>query len=263
MPLKDAVAACYRSQFLNSALPGGVVGDVHRGIHQGRSAGDLGRGLRSVAWERTSGQSVQIVVTAVVVMIAVFPGSRWAVGVGALVVVGGVVVLLARMGGRAPRAHGGAWQRASRLGTLVTADLREAVLASRVWPGIVLTSVLALAGYVAMFAVALRSTGMRLPAGTLLPLALVVLLAAAIPLSIAGWGPREGGAAWAFGAAGLTAAQGVTVAVAYGVLVVVSTLPGAVLLLRDRVDGGQRHPDRREAARRGPFESPASSEATR
>ena len=30
LSMPDAVAAYYRSQFLNSALPGGVVGDVHR-----------------------------------------------------------------------------------------------------------------------------------------------------------------------------------------------------------------------------------------
>ena len=71
----------------------------------------------------------------------------------------------------------------------------------------------------------------------LLPLALVVLLAAAIPLNVAGWGPREGAAAWAFAAAGLGAAQGTTVAVVYGVLALVATLPGAVLLTRGVVRG--------------------------
>ena len=39
-----AVAAYYRSQFLNTTLPGGVLGDVHRGVRHGRDAGDVGRG---------------------------------------------------------------------------------------------------------------------------------------------------------------------------------------------------------------------------
>ena len=64
-----------------------------------------------------------------------------------------------------------------------------------------------------------------------MPLALLVLLAMALPLNIAGWGPREGVAAWAFGAAGLTAAQGVATAVTYGVLVLVASLPGAGVLV--------------------------------
>ena len=35
----------------------------------------------------------------------------------------------------------------------------------------------------------------------LLPLTMIVLLAMGVPTNIAGWGPREGVAAWAFGAA--------------------------------------------------------------
>ena len=38
----------------------------------------------------------------------------------------------------------------------------------------------------------------------------------------------------AFGAVGLTAAEGVTVAVVYGVLALVATLPGAVMLVAGR-----------------------------
>ena len=53
----------------------------------------------------------------------------------------------------------------------------------------------------------------------------------AVPMNIAGWGPREGVAAWAFGAAGLGAAQGVATAVVYGVMVLVASLPGAVVLV--------------------------------
>lgn len=70
--------------------------------------------------------------------------------------------------------------------------------------------------------------------------------------SVAGWGPREGVAAWAFGMAGLGAAAGVTASVVYGVMALVATLPGAVVLLAaghatpaDPVDPGEdrRTPD--------------------
>ena len=46
VPLRTAVSAYYRSQFLNSTLPGGVLGDVHRGVLHGRAVGDLGRAER-------------------------------------------------------------------------------------------------------------------------------------------------------------------------------------------------------------------------
>jgi hypothetical protein len=100
------------------------------------------------------------------------------------------------------------------------------------WPAIVATSLVAAAGHVVVFLVAARAAGTSASLADLLPLALLVMLAAAIPLNVAGWGPREGVAAWAFAAAGLGAAQGATVAVLYGVLALVAVLPGGVLLTK-------------------------------
>ena len=73
LPLGAAVAAYYRSLFLNVTLPGGLVGDVHRGIGHGRRTSDVGRGLRAVAWERSAGQVVQVVLTLAVLLVAPSP----------------------------------------------------------------------------------------------------------------------------------------------------------------------------------------------
>jgi len=244
VPLWSAVGAYYRSQFLNSTLPGGVLGDVHRGVVHGRTSGDLGRGVRSVAWERGSGQAVQVVLTAAVLLLMARPAgwlNPWVIA--ALMVVAGVAVVIplirtARVRseavGQARQGASPPLRRSARIARAIGTDLRDGVLTRRIWPGIVIASAVAVLGHVTVFAVALRAAGANVPAGRVLPLALVVLLAAAVPMNIAGWGPREGAAAWAFGAVGLTAADGVTVAVVYGVLALVATLPGAVLLLADR-----------------------------
>ena len=52
--LPRATGAYYRSLFLNSVLPGGILGDVHRAVTQGRRGGDVARGVRAVGWERLS-----------------------------------------------------------------------------------------------------------------------------------------------------------------------------------------------------------------
>jgi glycosyltransferase 2 family protein len=62
------------------------------------------------------------------------------------------------------------------------------------------------------------------------PIALIVMLAAVLP-NVGGWGPREGVTAWIFGAAGLHAQRGIATAVVYGVMVLVASLPGAVVLV--------------------------------
>jgi len=114
---------------------------------------------------------------------------------------------------------------------LVVAVVQGGPLARRVWPGVVLASSVAVAGHVAVFLIAARVAGSDASLVELLPLAMLVLVAMGVPTNVAGWGPREGMAAWAFTAAGLGTAHGVATAVVYGVMSFVACLPGAVVLL--------------------------------
>jgi hypothetical protein len=116
------------------------------------------------------------------------------------------------------------------LGT-VRDDLRRGVFGHSVWPWVVLTSAVAVVGHLATYLLAARAVGVTASTATLLPLAVLVLVAAGLPTNVAGWGPREGVAAWAFAGAGLGAGQGVATAVAYGAIIAVANLPGAVLLV--------------------------------
>lgn len=225
LSLSAAVAAYYRSLFLNVTLPGGVVGDVHRGISHGRSSGDVSRALRSVAWERLAGQVVQVLVTGVVLLLLPSPVHA----VMPLVVAGLLAAVLGsllavRRGTRGARS---VWTRLRRV---AAGDIRDGLLARRAWPGIAIASALVLAGHTATFMLAARTAGVNAPAWQMLPIALLVMAAMVLP-SVGGWGPREGVTAWAFAAAGLGAGRGVTTSVVYGVMVLVSTLPGAVVLV--------------------------------
>ena len=231
LPLRAAVAGCYRSQFLNSVLPGGVLGDVHRGVRHGTEVAAMGRAVRAVAWERSAGQVVQVVISVVVVLLV---GSRSAgpalwTGAAVAVLLAAVIVVAALASWRSPGGRVAGVVRTMRV------ELRHGVLSRRALPGVLAGSALVVAGCVATFWIAARVTGVTAPVAALVPLALVVLLAMAVPLNVAGWGPREGVAAWAFAAAGFGAAQGVAASVAYGVLAFVAALPGAAVLLSDRI----------------------------
>jgi uncharacterized membrane protein YbhN (UPF0104 family) len=201
LPIRESIAAYYRSQLLNVTLPFGVVGDVHRALRHGRRVGDLGRGSQSVVFDRGSGLLAQLSLAATALLIVpsplpVHPALMVAVAsAAAAVVVGGI--LFAR-------------------------SLAVVVLVA---------SGLALGANLALFAVAARATGTRGPLSLVVGLTLLALLASAVPLSIAGWGPREGVAAWAFAAAGLGMDQGISASVAYGALTIVACLPGAGVLL--------------------------------
>jgi uncharacterized membrane protein YbhN (UPF0104 family) len=230
LPAGTAVAAYYRSLFLNVTLPGGVVGDVHRGFRHGRDTGDVGRGLRAVAWERTAGQVVQAVLTVAVLLALPSPvrSAMPLVALGLLAAVAGIV-LAARV---RPATSGPS--RWARLCGTAARDLRHGLLAKRAWPAIALASALVVAGHAVTFVIAAHTAGVTAPPSQMLPLALLVLLAGALP-NVGGWGPREGVTAWAFAAAGLGASQGVATAVVYGVMVLVATLPGAAVLVAGSV----------------------------
>jgi uncharacterized membrane protein YbhN (UPF0104 family) len=204
LSLGAAVAAYYRSLFLNVTLPGGVVGDVHRGVSHGRDVDDVGGALRAVVGERFAGQVVQAVLTVGVLL--ALPSPAHAVMPFVAIAVAVAVVVL------------------------VVVALRDGRLAPRAWAAIALTSALVVGGHVVTFLIAAQTAGVTAPASRMVPLALLVMLVMTLP-SIGGWGPREGATAWAFAAAGLGAQHGVATAVAYGMMVLVSTLPGAVVLV--------------------------------
>jgi uncharacterized membrane protein YbhN (UPF0104 family) len=234
LPLPVAVTDCYRAVFLNSVLPAGVLGDVHRAVGYGRRIGDVGRGVRVVALERVTGQ-LAIVVLGLAVLVGarptlltaaagwLRPGSFGAAELlAALVAVGALGIWLLR----APRAT--RFRTALRTGV---ADARGGVFSRGTWPALLGLSVVALGGYLALFVVAARAAGADAPLAELLPLLVLGLLAMVLPLNVGGWGPREGVTAVAFGAVGLGAPQGLATAVVYGVLSLVACLPGAAVLL--------------------------------
>jgi glycosyltransferase 2 family protein len=220
-----AVAACYRSVFLNLVLPGGVAGDVHRGVSHGRNVRDVGLALRAVVWERTAGQVVEAVVT-VAVLVALPSPVRPSIPLVVVALVAAVIAVV--LVGRAQPGDGcSRWAQVRRA---IAGDVRDALLARRAWPAIALASLLIVIGHAITFVIAARTAGATAPLSQMLPLALLAMLAMVLP-SVAGWGPREGATAWAFAAAGLGAELGVATAVVYGVMVLVASLPGALVLV--------------------------------
>jgi len=225
LSLPAAVAAYYRSVFLNLVLPGGVAGDVHRGVSHGRDVHDVGRALRAVAWERAAGQFVQALLTIVVLLVLQSPVRSFMPLVLVTLAATAIgVVLVDRV-----RAGGGR-SRWARVRNAVAADLRAGLLHRKALPAVALASAVVVLGHAVTFLVAARIAGVTAPPSRMLPLALLAMLAMVLP-SVAGWGPREGATAWVFAAAGLGADRGAATAVAYGVMVLAASLPGALVLV--------------------------------
>jgi uncharacterized membrane protein YbhN (UPF0104 family) len=240
MPWSAAVASYYRSQFVNTVLPGGVVGDVHRAYRQGASTGELALAARAVVTERVAGQLVQGVTTVGVLvalgMTAPLAGLAPAVGWAAVVVAGLLVAaVVVAFSSRRARAI---LSREVRLVRSVFRTPRAAL-------SIVAASLVVVAAHVGTFVVAGLAVGIEASPGELVGLALIALAAASLPLNVGGWGPREAASATAFAAAGLGAGAGLAVSTAFGVLTVVAVLPGAVVLIAGLITARKR--ERRRA----------------
>jgi glycosyltransferase 2 family protein len=236
LSLRAATSDAYRAMLLNSLLPAGVLGDVHRAVRHHRP-GDA-RGARAVVLERVAGQAVVVAVGAAVLLAQ--PSLRAALlGPGPLVAGGALLVVLAAAVGWLATARRAARWRVGLVAGL--RDLRDGLTTRRTGPAVLALSLVALAGLLAMFVLAARVAGVTAPLGQLLPLVTIALLAMTVPLTVGGWGPREAAAALAFAAVGLDPGQGLATAVVYGVLALISCLPGALVLLADALGRPNAH----------------------
>lgn len=217
LPWGGALAQCYEASFLNSVLPGGLAGDAirtarQRSAHRSTWLSSIG----SVLGERLAG-TVVVLVAAAAALVAIDWRPAAAVAVGAVLVLLAARPSLRRLPGR----------------TIVA-----------VWA----LSVLGWASYASLFAVSAALTAPRVASADVVILAAICLAGMSIPLSLGGWGPREGITALAFMMVGYPGALGLEVSVGYGLLALVSVLPGAALLgvlavrglLRNRGQRGSR-----------------------
>lgn len=255
MSWSSAVTAYYRSQFVNTVLPGGVVGDVHRAYRQGSSSGAPAIAARAVVTERVAGQVVQVVATVgvlgalgVTVPLSVPLAGWWpaAVWIGAGVVALAVACLVIA-------AFCSSARRIVRREALL---VRSVFRTPRASLSIVAASLVVVAAHAGTFVVACLAVGVEASPRQLVALAMIALAAAALPLNVGGWGPREAVSAAAFAAIGLGAGAGLAVSTAFGILTFVAVLPGAAALIAPVV----RAPAARVPSRDAPVIRPLPEE---
>ncbi|GGC78046.1 hypothetical protein GCM10011382_05020 [Vreelandella lutescens] len=246
-----ALREYYLALLVNQLLPGGVLGDAGRAHRHARQAASKGSAWRAVVIERASGQ----VAVALLTLVALFTSPLWHAALGSSLLLTlaaslvAVLLALVALGEWMRRGHGltlPTWCNA--LGR----DIRRGLLQRGVWPLQLASSLAIVLSYGLVMVCAARAIGSEMPALEVLALSPVLLLAMLVPLSIAGWGLREGAAAGIWVLVGLPAAQGVAISLAYGVLVLVSSLPGVWVALAKRA----------HATPSASFSGPTSSEPT-
>ncbi|MEM9798121.1 MAG: lysylphosphatidylglycerol synthase transmembrane domain-containing protein [Pseudomonadota bacterium] len=221
LSVRRALGEYLTGQMLNATLPGGVIGDAARAARSRDGSGGLRGAAQAVVLERAAGQvGLGVVALAGLFVVALMPGALSlpsglapAVIAGSAVVAGvlGVAVLRTRLGALLRRCLPSWRVAALQVGLSVGAALLN----------------------VAAFVACARATGTSMAVGPALVLVPLILTAMLIPLSVGGWGWREGAAAALFPLMGAAAAAGVAAGIAFGVAILLSTLPAILFALFD------------------------------
>jgi glycosyltransferase 2 family protein len=217
---RRAISEYALSTILNQVLPGGIAGDLLRVWRQRAAAAiDLGGALRAAVVERWSGQAFLGAATAAGLVAGWVALPEGAAVEPLLLPITAIALVLLGL----PLLP----KTTPLLGALAQ-DARVGVMQS---PAPVLALTLALhLSLLGGFAACAMALGH--PLGVALWVAVpLVLMAMAVPLAVAGWGPRELGAMFALPWFGWTPTEAFALAVLFGIATLVGSLPGALVPL--------------------------------
>lgn len=219
------------ASFLGQVLPAGIGVDAVRVWLLTRRGGRVGAGIASVALDRLTG------LAALLLMIAVFlpllfarvedEGARIAI---IIVLAGGVgAFILLFLLSLVPQRFDQFGPMRSLARTIVLA--RQQGLSRR--PALTSLALSIVIHLISVAVVGLLAKGIALdiPTTTLLALVPTVMLLATLPISLAGWGVREGAMVTALSYVGINAGDALALSVLFGFATIVASLPGAILWL--------------------------------
>src|SRR3954462_9115993 len=215
--------------FLGQALPTSIAGDAWR-VWKIRTLGfDIGTGVRGVLIDRTTAMIglVLVVLPTAPLLLARMPdpAMRWSVAAG--LGIGAALLILALSADRLP-GHwaSGRLSGVAEFGRAVRGLLSRPVTAI---PIIGVSIVVHLLAGVTMWLIA-GSLGLTVGLVDCLVLMPPIVLVAGMPLSIAGWGLREGAMVAVFALVGVPMDGALLMSVLLGLLLLMVSLPGGLVL---------------------------------
>lgn len=227
--------------FFNQTLPSTVGGDAVRIWYLYRSGETLVRATSSLLLDRVCGLSglLLIVLFCQPLIFEFVPSApaRW--GLAAVVGAGGVAIVVFVLMGRFRIPLLDRWAVTRHL----VAIARDADTLCRNPAAVGLALVCSIAiQLLAVMTVWLvgQSMGGVITFAQSLVFVPPVILAATIPISVAGWGVREGAMVVALGYVGVSATDAVTISVIFGLLMITAGLPGGLIWLLSGRGGPKR-----------------------
>jgi len=227
--------------FFNQTLPSSIGGDAFRVWYAHRDGRGLGEAFSGVFVDRLSALFV-----IVLVMVASLPWlfalltdplARWSM---AVVMVGGSAAFAALFA--LPLSFFGIFERwaVTRPIMIVVRDAGRALLGRQAGLAVGAASLVLLMLSALVLYLAGRAIGTDLGLDHCLLLMPPIVAISVLPISLAGWGLREGAVVVGFGFAGIAQADALAASLLFGLLLALVSLPGGVLWL---MSGRRIQPD--------------------
>lgn len=234
-----AWCTCWTAMFFSQGLPSTMGGDAVRMLKARQAGLPLGVSISSVIVDRLFAFVALLITAAIgwlsaVTMVGAFADSplMWVppvlilCGAGALI----IVMSLDRLTGALLPRSVGRWALVQKIGSV--SSILRGIVASPIWaPRVLLPAIGTHLVRVSVVFFIAEKMGLDISFYDCLAIVPLALLAAMIPVTVAGWGLREASFVAAFGVLGISAVDAFSLSVLFGLTIIACSLPGGLIWL--------------------------------
>ncbi len=215
----------YISTFINNILPGGVVGDIYRAYSARESDNNLinlSKSVQGIVFERLSGQIMMFFIFLISLTFFFLINAKY---VAFLFTVVPVLLITFIIYIVVKKIY---FNKISS--NEIVINFRK-IFSGKIFWNHTIISFFVVLSYIVIYIISAEALGLSIDYFTFFVFTPIVLFSMTLPVSIGGWGVREGTALLIAFLLGLSASSSISVAVMYGILNLFCSLPGLYFLL--------------------------------
>ena len=215
----------YISTFINNILPGGVVGDIYRAYcarESGNNLINLSKSVQGIVFERLSGQIMMFFIFLFSLTFFFLINAKYVAFLYTVLPVLSVTFII--------------YFVVKKMYFNEISSNEIIINFKKIFSGIIfwnhtIISFFVVLSYIVIYIISAEAIGLSIDYFTFFVFTPIVLFSMTLPVSIGGWGVREGTALLIAFLLGLSASSSISVAVMYGILNLFCSLPGLYFLL--------------------------------
>ena len=215
----------YISTFINNILPGGVVGDIYRAYSARESDNNLinlSKSVQGIVFERLSGQIIMFFIFLISLTFFFLINAKYVAFLFTVVpvlLITFIIYIVVR------KIY---FNKISS--NEIVINFRK-IFSGKIFWNHTIISFFVVLSYIVIYIISAEALGLSIDYFTFFVFTPIVLFSMTLPVSIGGWGVREGTALLIAFLLGLSASSSISVAVMYGILNLFCSLPGLYFLL--------------------------------